>query len=40
VGRGVQVFGRIENLLDKQYQSVYGYNQAALSGFIGVRWKI
>ncbi len=40
VGRGVQIFGRIENLFDKQYQAINGYNTASLSGFIGVRWKI
>jgi vitamin B12 transporter len=40
VGHGVQIFGRVENLLDKKYQTAYGYNQASLGGFIGLRWKI
>ena len=31
VARGVQIFGRIENLLDEQYQTVDGYNQAVAS---------
>lgn len=40
VGRSVQIFGRVENLFDKQYQTAYGYAQPSLGGFIGVRWKI
>ena len=40
VARGVLIFGRVENLFDKQYQTVYGYNQAPLGAFIGVRWRI
>ncbi len=40
VARGVQFFGRIENLLDEKYQTVAGYNQPSLGAFIGLRWKI
>ena len=40
VGHGVQIFGRIENLFDKQYQSVAGYNQPSLGAFVGLRWKL
>ncbi len=39
VARGVQVFGRIENLLDVTYQTASGYNQPSLGAFIGLRWK-
>jgi len=40
VGRGAQVFGRIENLFDKKYQTTYGYNQPSLGAFVGLRWKL
>jgi vitamin B12 transporter len=33
----VTVFGRIENLLDREYENVFGYGTAGLSGFAGVR---
>ena len=40
VAQGVQIFGRIENLLDANYQTAFGYPQASLGGFIGLRWKL
>ncbi|MEO8124021.1 MAG: TonB-dependent receptor [Burkholderiales bacterium] len=40
IARGVQLFGRIENLTDEDWQTVYGYPQPARGAFIGVRWKI
>lgn len=40
VARGVQLFGRIENLTDEAWQTVYGYPQPGRGAFIGVRWKI
>jgi vitamin B12 transporter len=39
LGHGAQLFGRIENLFNADYQSVAGYNTPSLSGFIGLRWK-
>lgn len=39
VGKGVQLFGRIENLFNVQYQAVAGYNQASLGAFAGLRWR-
>ena len=39
VSHGVQIFGRVENLFDKQYQTVYGYNQPGLAAYIGLRCK-
>lgn len=33
----VQVYGRIENLFDKNYQEVFGYNTQGLTGFIGLK---
>ena len=34
---GVEVFGRIENLLDKDYQEVLGYSSPGIGAFVGVR---
>lgn len=31
----VRLFGRIENILDEQYQEVFGYGTAGLSGYAG-----
>ena len=39
LGHGAQLFGRVENLFNADYQSVAGYNTASLGGFIGLRWK-
>jgi len=33
----VEVFGRIENLLDKDYQEVLGYSSPGIGAFVGVR---
>ena len=40
LGRGVQLFGRVENMFDKTYQTVDGYMQPSRGAFIGLRWKI
>jgi vitamin B12 transporter len=40
LGRGVQLFGRVENLFDAKYQTVYGYNQPGFGAYLGVRWKV
>jgi vitamin B12 transporter len=37
VSDGIELFGRIENLTDTQYQTVAGYNTAGRSGFVGAR---
>ncbi|HRI17958.1 MAG TPA: TonB-dependent receptor [Burkholderiaceae bacterium] len=39
LGDGAQLFGRIENLFNADYQSVAGYNTPSLGGFIGLRRK-
>jgi vitamin B12 transporter len=36
---GVEIYGRINNLLDQQYQEVFGYNEAGIAAFAGVRFK-
>lgn len=35
----VELYARIENLLDKQYQQVIGYGTPGLSGFVGAQLK-
>lgn len=35
----IQLFGRINNLLDEDYESVYGYNTARLGVYGGIRLK-
>jgi len=37
--RNVQVFGRIDNLLNDKYQEVFGYNTAPLSGYAGAAYR-
>lgn len=32
------LFGRIDNLFDRDYQTAYGYNQPPRGAFIGVNW--
>ena len=39
LGRGVQLFGRVENLFDAKYQTVYGYNQPGFGAYLGVRYR-
>jgi vitamin B12 transporter len=34
----LQAYGRIENLLDRHYQTVSGYNQIPRSVFVGLQW--
>ena len=34
----VELYARIENLLDRQYQQVIGYGTPDLSGYLGARF--
>ncbi len=34
----VTLYGRMENLFDRDYQTVYGYNQPSRGIFVGIRW--
>ncbi len=38
VAPGTEVFGRIENLLDSDYQEVYGFETAGIAAYAGVRF--
>jgi vitamin B12 transporter len=35
----LQAMARVENLLDRQYETVYGYRQAARGLFLGLSWQ-
>ncbi|MBB4859718.1 vitamin B12 transporter [Novosphingobium chloroacetimidivorans] len=37
VGENLEVFGRVENVTDEEYQTAGGYGTAGRSGFIGIR---
>jgi vitamin B12 transporter len=37
---GVELFGRVENLLDAKYQEVYGYSTPGLTAFAGLRFTL
>ncbi|SKB91793.1 TonB-dependent receptor plug domain-containing protein [Sphingopyxis flava] len=35
---GIELFGRVENLFDEEYQTVATYNTAGRSAYVGARW--
>jgi vitamin B12 transporter len=35
---GVELFGRVENLLDRDYQEVFGFEAAPIAAFAGVKF--
>ncbi|UKK85242.1 TonB-dependent receptor [Sphingopyxis sp. BSN-002] len=35
---GIELFGRVENLFDEDYQTAAGYGTAGRSAYVGVRW--
>jgi vitamin B12 transporter len=35
---GVEVFGRVDNLLNQKYQEIYGYNTPGATAFAGMRF--
>ncbi len=37
---GVELFGRVENLLDQDYQEVFGFRSTGIGGFLGIRWTL
>jgi len=39
LSREVKLFGRIENLFDRDYETVYGYRQPGRGAFVGVSWQ-
>jgi vitamin B12 transporter len=39
VNKEVSLYGRIENLFNRDYQTVYGYNQPPRGAFAGIEWR-
>jgi vitamin B12 transporter len=39
ISKDLQLFGRIENVLDKTYQTAYTYNQPPRGLFVGLNWQ-
>ena len=39
VSESLEVYGRLENLFDTNYQQILGYGTPGLSGSLGVRWR-
>jgi len=37
--KSVSLYGRVENLFDRNYQTAYGYNQPPRGMFVGVNWQ-
>lgn len=37
---GFELFGRVENLLDEQYQEIVGYNTLGIAAYAGIRIKL
>jgi len=37
IHKNVQVYGRIDNVLNKQYEEVYGYGTSSVAGYGGVK---
>jgi vitamin B12 transporter len=40
VSPGLELFGRVENLLNQDYQEVFGYETAGVAAYAGVRLKL
>ena len=38
LSESVEIYARIENLLDEDYQQVLGYGTPGLSGYVGARF--
>lgn len=39
MSREVKLFGRIENLLDRDYETAFGYRQPGRGAFVGMTWQ-
>jgi vitamin B12 transporter len=39
ISRELKATARVQNLLDRQYETVYGYRQAARALFVGLSWQ-
>ncbi|MDB5795125.1 MAG: TonB-dependent receptor [Noviherbaspirillum sp.] len=39
LGKELSVFGRLENLFDREYQTAFGFNQPPRGVFVGLNWQ-
>ena len=39
VNRQVKVFGRVDNVFNRHYETVWGYNQPGAGVFVGLTWQ-
>ncbi|KIF83839.1 outer membrane vitamin B12 receptor BtuB [Noviherbaspirillum autotrophicum] len=39
VAKSISLFGRVENVFNRNYQTAYGYNQPPRGVFVGVNWR-
>ncbi|HEX5600455.1 MAG TPA: hypothetical protein VFX46_07455, partial [Hyphomicrobiaceae bacterium] len=37
---GVELFGRVENLFDSDYEEIFGYNTPGIAAYAGVRFTL
>ncbi|MFO7297394.1 MAG: hypothetical protein DIU63_07405 [Proteobacteria bacterium] len=35
---GLEIYGRIENLFDEDYEEIFGFSTAGIAGYAGLRW--
>jgi vitamin B12 transporter len=40
IGRGVELFGRVENLFDERYETIFRYGTPGRAAYGGVRWSL
>ena len=40
INKHLSVYGRIENLFNKDYETVYGYNQTGAAAYVGLNVKM
>jgi vitamin B12 transporter len=39
LNKEISLFGRVDNLFNRDYQTAYGYNQPSRGVFVGVNWQ-
>jgi len=40
VSDGIEVFGRVENALDQEYEDVFSFSNPGIGAFVGLRAKL
>ena len=40
INKHLDVYGRVENLFNKDYETVYGYNQTGAAAYVGLNVKM